>query len=127
MASFTIKKQFKVSAKTLYESLLDSTRHSEMTGGTAECSQKENESFTAWDGYISGQNLRLIPHQQVMQSWRTTEFDDKDSDSILEIEFNENKAGCEMIIKHSHIPDGQSDYKKGWEEHYFEPMTEYFE
>ena len=106
MASFTIKKQFKVSAKTLYESLLDSTRHSEMTGGTAECSQKENESFTAWDGYISGKNLRLIPHQQVMQSWRTTEFDDKDSDSILEIEFNENKAGCEMIIKHSHIPDG---------------------
>ena len=61
MASFTIKKQFKVSTKTLYEALLESTRYSEMTGGTAECSKKENDSFTAWDGHIIGKNLRLIP------------------------------------------------------------------
>lgn len=54
-----------------------------MTGGEAEISNKINEAFTAWDGYIEGTNVQLEPNKRIIQSWRTSEFDETDEDSQL--------------------------------------------
>ena len=123
---FSIEEVFNVSSEKLYNAWLSSAEHTAMTGGEAECSDKVGDSFTAWDGYISGKNLELIPNSKIVQSWRTTEFDDLDEDSKLVIEFQVVPNGTRIIINHSNIPEGQSDYNKGWIEHYFQPMKEYF-
>ena len=123
---FTLIQTFPITAQELYEAWLDSERHSAMTGGEAECSNREGDSFTAWDGYISGKNLRLTPFKAIVQSWRTTEFAGSDPDSEVLLTFRDTPKGCEMLLHHSQIPEGQPDYEKGWIDHYFEPMEGYF-
>lgn len=123
---FEIKQQFKVNAAKLYDAWLDSETHSAMTGGEAICSIEEGERFSAWDGYISGTNESLKSGSEIVQKWRTIEFDSADSDSLLTLKFSNNETGCLLTLIHTEIPEGQPDYAQGWVEHYFNPMLEYF-
>ncbi len=124
--SFTMKKVFPVTPERLFHAWLDSDEHAAMTGGEATCGQQMGDTFTAWDGYIFGQNLRLEPNEVIVQSWRTLDFREEDPPSRLEIQFNPSGEGCELTLIHSEIPDGQPDYEQGWEDHYFTPMRAYF-
>jgi len=47
-------------------------------------------------------------------------------DSKIIIRLKESENGTELILNHSNIPEGQTQYKKGWLEHYFTPMENYF-
>jgi hypothetical protein len=64
--------QFPVNSKTIYTAWLNSEIHSKMTGGSAQCSEKEGVIFTAWDGYISGVNvsLRLNSYYPELEDYR---------------------------------------------------------
>ena len=123
---FEISATFSVEPEVIYSAFLDSEIHTAMTGGSANCSDKENEEFSAWDGYISGKNLKLVEGKEIVQSWRTTEFKDTDDDSQLTIKLEPKNGVTELTLIHSNIPEGQSKYKQGWEDHYFTPMKEYF-
>lgn len=126
MKSFEVKATFKASPKELYDAWLTGELHAEMTGGDATGSAEVGSEFTAWDGYISGTNLELIPNQKIVQNWRTTEFPEEADDSQIEIHFTPVGDETELRLIHSNIPDGQSDYEKGWDDHYFQPMQDYF-
>jgi activator of HSP90 ATPase len=127
MVSFNVSHTFSTAAKRLYQALLNSEQHSKMTGGEATYSDIEGEAFTAWDGCISGVNIELNENQRIVQTLRTTEFPEDEGDSKIEITLSEMDGKCEFTLKHTNIPEGQSDYKKGWIEQYFEPMAEYFD
>lgn len=124
--SCELKKQFPVSATKLYNAWLNSEEHAKMTGGEAEVTDTEGGSFSVWDGYITGKNISLTIDSEIVQTWRSTEFKDSDADSELTVRFMDNADGCELTLIHTNIPDGQPDYEKGWEDHYFAPMEEYF-
>lgn len=126
MNSFEISETLPISSGELYTAWLDSVQHSAMTGGEAICSDKEGDSFSTWDGYITGTNKKLVEGKEIIQSWRTSDFEDSDPDSLLTLQFTDTKQGCELTLIHSNIPEAQPDYKQGWVEHYFEPMMEYF-
>ena len=110
----------------IYEGWLDSETHSSMTGGAASVSDKEGDSFEAWDGYIQGVNLELEPVSRILQRWRTVEFDETDEDSLLEILLSQEGESTRATIKHSNLPDHGMQYQQGWIDSYFIPMTEYF-
>jgi hypothetical protein len=81
----------------------------------------------AWDGYITGRNLELVPGERIMQSWRTADFTDEHEDSIVTLTLTEVEGGTLLTLAHSDVPDEQTSYEPGgWQEHYFEPMKEYF-
>ncbi|MFT5779231.1 MAG: activator of HSP90 ATPase [Crocinitomicaceae bacterium] len=125
--SFEVKENFSVKPTVIYRAWLDSEGHSSMTGGDAICSDEADGAFSAWDGYIFGKNSSLVENQEIVQLWRTTEFEEEDEDSLLQIVLRETEDGCEVTIKHSNIPeDRDADYEQGWKEHYFSPMKEYF-
>lgn len=124
--SFEIKTIIPATAQEVYDAWLDSEKHSNMTGGAATASNQVGESFTAWDGYISGTNIELVPASKIVQSWRSTEFPDGSNDSRLEVTLTDVEGGCELILKHSEIPQPEHDYENGWDVHYFQPMKEYF-
>lgn len=71
--------------------------------------------------------MKLISNQEIVQSWRTSEFTDNDEDSKLIIRFKEIESGTALTLIHSNIPEGQTQYKQGWIDHYFIPMKQYFE
>jgi activator of HSP90 ATPase len=124
--SITLTEVFAVPPAVLYAAWLDSAQHSAMTGGAAECSELPGASFTAWDGYISGQNLELVPHEKIVQAWRTEEFDESDEDSLLTLTLRAVEEGTALTLIHTEIPEGQTQYAQGWVDHYFLPMKDYF-
>lgn len=124
--SFELKTTFKVNPNVLFEAWLNSDEHSNMTGGKAQCSDEIGGEFSAWDGYISGMNKTLIQDEEIVQRWRTSEFAKSDSDSVVTLKFKKTASGCELTLTHNNIPEGQSDYKQGWIDNYFNPMKAYF-
>ena len=123
---FEVSAEITASPEQIYEAWLDSRQHSAMTGGMADVSDQAGDSFSAWDGYISGKNLELEPGKRILQAWRTSEFEENDPDSMLEILLAATKNGCHLILRHSNLPDHGMQYKQGWVDNYFDPMREYF-
>lgn len=124
--SFELSTTFAIPASRIFDAWLDSESHEAMTGGEASCGNQINDPFTAWDGYIWGKNLELESNRLIVQSWRTSEFQENDEDSLLRIELFENEGITTLKLTHSNIPEGQTQYKQGWIDHYFEPMSDYF-
>ena len=124
--SLEISEVFSASPAEIYEAWLSSEGHTEMTGGEATCDDEVGSEFTAWDGYITGKNVSFEPNQLIVQKWRTSEFPEGDEDSDLIVRIEPHEEGSKVTIVHMNIPEGQTQYKQGWVEHYFEPMKSYF-
>ena len=125
--SYTLSTVVPASPAEIYRAWLDSVAHSEMTGGEATMSDEVGADVSAWDGYITGRNLELVPGERIVQSWRTTEFDDEFEDSIVTIVLQETEDGTLLTLQHSDVPDEHKSYEEGgWQSNYFEPMIVYF-
>lgn len=112
----------------LYDAWLNSEQHSKMTGSPAKVSAEPGGAFQAWDGYLWGENLELEAGKRIVQSWRTSQFDESEEDSQIEVLFEANEQGGTLItLRHSKLPAHGAQYEKGWQESYFEPMKAYFE
>ena len=124
--SFELKEIFNIKPSIIYNAWLYSEEHSKMTGGEACCGDKIGDKFSAWDGYIQGKNLKLISNQEIGSSWSGGSIGGYE-DSKLIIRFKEIESGTALTLIHSNIPEGQTQYKQGWIDHYFIPMKQYFE
>jgi uncharacterized protein YndB with AHSA1/START domain len=125
--TFSLTAIIPASPVEIYRAWLDSVGHSEMTGGEATMSDEVGAEVTAWDGYISGRNLELVPGERIVQSWRTSEFGDADEDSIITVVLREVDEGTLLTLEHSNVPDEHKSYEEGgWQSNYFEPMVAYF-
>lgn len=126
--TYTLTSILPASAQEIYDAWLDSLAHSAMTGGEATTSDEIGAEVSAWDGYISGRNLELVPGERIVQSWRTTEFTDEHGDSIVTVTLEDADDGTVLTLVHSNVPDEQRSYEEsGWESKYFEPMKVYFD
>jgi uncharacterized protein YndB with AHSA1/START domain len=125
--AYTLTTTLPASAQEIYEAWLDSLAHTEMTGSEAIMSDEVGAEVAAWDGYITGRNLELVPGMRIVQSWRTTEFDDEHEDSIITVTLEEVADGTLLTLTHSKVPEAHKSYEGGgWQKHYFEPMKDYF-
>ena len=125
--AFTLTTTLPASALEVYEAWLDSLAHTEMTGSEAIMSDAVGAEVAAWDGYIAGRNLELVPGKRIVQSWRTSEFTDQHEDSIITVTLEEVAGGTLLTLTHSKVPEAHKSYEQGgWQKHYFEPMKEYF-
>ncbi len=123
---FTLKTVINTSPERIYKAWLSSDGHSDMTGGAATTSDEKEAEFTAWDGYIEGRNLTLVPYKRIVQSWRTSEFEEDEEDSQIEILLNEQDGQTELTLIHTNLPESGEHYKAGWDDHYFQPMKKFF-
>jgi uncharacterized protein YndB with AHSA1/START domain len=125
--SFVLTATIPASPREVYDAWLDSISHSEMTGGEATMSDQVGAEVSAWDGYISGRNLELVPGERIVQSWRTSEFGDEHEDSTITVVLQSLGDGTLLTLEHSNVPDEQRSYEEeGWQSNYFEPMVAYF-
>jgi uncharacterized protein YndB with AHSA1/START domain len=124
---FIVSTVIPASPQDVYEAWLSSEGHGAMTGSPARISAKVGDEFDAWDGYIHGVNLELVPNKRIVQSWRTVEFSDEEPDSRLEITLEPYNGLTRLTLKHTGLPTHGWQYRQGWVESYFEPMQDYFE
>ena len=124
---FEVSDLIPASPKAIFIAWLDSGQHTKMTGGQAKVSANIGEKFEAWDGYIEGVNLELEAPKRILQHWRTSEFEESDEDSLVEILLQAEGDGTRVTILHSNLPEHGMQYQQGWIDAYFTPMKEYFE
>lgn len=112
----------------VYQAWLDSEDHAAFTGGgEAFIDPRVGGRHRAWDGYISGVILELLPGSKIVQSWRNSEFPEGAPDSRLEIHLSIAGGATRLTLVHSDLPESQGKaLEKGWEEYYFAPMRAWF-
>ncbi len=113
----------------VFRALTNTKLHSEITGSPAKVNARVGAKFTAWDGYISGKNVKLTKGKKIVQEWRTTEWEDESTpSSILDITLKPVKDGTELTMVHSNIPSAKlaKNFDEGWYESYWNPMKEHF-
>lgn len=113
---------------TLYALYMDSRKHADATGSPARIGKKVGDAFDAWDGYITGRNLALVPKRLVVQSWRAADWDDDAPDSTFILAFRDGaKPGSGIVdMVHTGVPDALADdLDQGWKDNYWTPWRAY--
>ncbi len=106
----------------LYNMLMNSEQHSEFTEAEAHISSRETGKFTAYDGWIEGKNLELVPGKKIVQYWRGADWP-KGHFSIVTFEFFPQKNGSKLIFTQKEVPKQfESEIAKGWKDHYWDKM-----
>jgi uncharacterized protein YndB with AHSA1/START domain len=125
--SFEVTGEIPAPCEDVYLAWLSSELHSAMTGGDAVVDPAVGGQFTAWGDYIAGTTLELEPFHRIVQSWRTTQFNDDDADSQIEVTFDPSETGTFITIRHSNVPEDHLGYENGgWQKSYIDPMRSYF-
>lgn len=113
----------------LYAMYLDAAQHAAFTGGGAV--QIEAVAGTAWsafDGRIHGRMLALTPGRQIVQSWRSFEWQDDELDSILVLTFWPMEAGARAELVQVNVPERLHEtLTGGWPVRYWQPWRAYVE
>ena len=124
--NFVVSVEIPAKKEQVYVAWLNSKKHSAMTGEVAIASDKIGENFQAWNDYIFGVNLELVPFTKIVQSWRNVNFDENDEDSRLEVCLEDKGEFTKITLTHTNVPEKEFGVKQGWIDYYFEPMQCYF-
>jgi Activator of HSP90 ATPase len=118
---------FKVSPHDVYEALMDSKKHAAFTGGKASISRKVGGKYSAYDNYITGKNLELVPDKKIIQSWRAVDWAEGVFSTIT-FTLTPIPEGTRLDFTHEDVPEGtEEEFIQGWIDNYWEPMKVYLE
>ena len=118
---------FKASPRQVYEMLMDSKKHTSLSGQKAKMSRRPGGKFTAWNGHITGFNLVVKPGQKIVQAWRPTGWW-PDHFSVAIFDLKKTPRGTRLEFTQIGIPPHRySGHYRGWIEAYWTPMKEMLE
>lgn len=118
---------FQCSPHKVYEVLMDSRRHSRFSGAAARISRKVGGAISAYDGYIEGVNLELIPDRKIVQQWRASDWP-KGTTSVVRFTLAKEGTRTRLAFTQSGVPASQyAQLKQGWIEFYWKPMRKMLE
>ena len=118
---------FKASPHDVYEVLMDSKKHAAFTGSRARISRAVGGSFKAYDDYISGKNVELVPDRRIVQDWRAVDWPEGYFSRIT-FEFTSIPEGTRLDFIHVGLPEGtEEEFTQGWIDNYWEPMKVFLE
>lgn len=113
---------FKASPHDVYEALMDSKKHSKFTGTKASISRKVGGKISAYDTYITGKNLELVPDKKIVQTWQASDWP-KEIVSTVTFSFAKTKTGTKLTFSQKDVPANQAkSIADGWREWYWSPM-----
>jgi len=125
----TIKQSILVPATPVevYDAIVNAKKHAAFTGAPAKSANKIGGKFTAWDGYITGKYLKLVPGKKIVEEWRTNEWPADYAPSIIELSFERTSAVTRLTMVQSAVPAAQApQYRQGWKDYYWTPLKRYF-
>ena len=118
---------FKASPHDVYEALMDSAKHAAFSGSAAKISREVGGEYSAYDGYITGKNLKLIPGGEIVQSWRASDWPEGQFSTVTFI-LLPIAEGTRLNFTHVDVPGGtEEEYAQGWIDNYWEPMKKMLE
>jgi activator of HSP90 ATPase len=126
---------FKVAPARVYSTLLSSVAFSEctkksfdmFTASSAKIDSVAGGTFSLFDGHITGRILELVPDQRIVEAWRVVDWPAGDY-SIARFDISAEGSGTRVTFEHVGFPEGLKEHLSiGWQQHYWDAMTKYFQ
>jgi len=126
---------FRVPPQQVYQTLLSSKEFSacikksftNFTEMSATIDSTVGGSFSLFDGHIVGRILELVPDQRIVEAWRVVDWP-AGAYSIAKFEFKPQGSGTHLIFDHIGFPEGLKEHlTAGWQQHYWDALTKYFQ
>ncbi len=118
---------FRASPQEVYDALMDSDKHSAFTNSLALISPEIGGEYSAYDGYIIGKNLELVPGGKIVQSWRAVDWPENYY-SIVTFIFTPDAQGTRLDFTHANVPEGtEAEFTQGWIDNYWQPLAAFLE
>ena len=118
---------FPVAPSILYDSYLDPALHAAFTGAPVRIAAAVGAAFEAFEGRIHGTILHLTPGRQIVQSWRSFEWDPADLDSILILTFAPEAGGTRLDLAQVNVPERLfPTLQANWPMRYLDPWLARF-
>ncbi len=113
---------FKATPHDVYEVLMDSKKHSALTGSDAKISRAVGGKFSAYGGDLEGENLELIQDSKIVQTWRESDFPEGHYSKIT-VSLKSVPGGTRLSFTQTGVPEERyEDIKQGWYDYYWDPM-----
>ncbi len=110
----------------VYQVLADAERLSALSGKTGSAARTEGEEFAAFDGYVTGRQIELVPDTRVVQTWRFPRWE-PGQHSLVTFTLTKVDGGTCLAIDQHGEPDGWHEHiASNWPTFYFTPLTEHF-
>jgi activator of HSP90 ATPase len=126
---------FKVLPAQVYKTLLSSQEFSActkksfdmFTASSAKIDPVVGGAFSLFDGHIVGRILELVPDQRIVEAWRVVDWP-AGVYSIARFDLSAEGKGTRVTFEHVGFPDGLKEHLSiGWQQHYWDAMTKYFQ
>jgi activator of HSP90 ATPase len=135
--SITIRQSayFKVAPAQVYKTLLSSAEFSAstkksfdmFTATSAKIDPAVGGAFSLFDGHITGRILELVPDQRIVEAWRVVDWP-AGVWSIARFDLSAEGGGTNLNFENTGFPDGLKEHlSEGWQQHYWDAMTKYFQ
>ncbi len=124
MKTKTIKQAvtFSATPREVYDLLMNSKKHAKFSGGAAKVSAKVGGRVEAYDGYIEGKNVELVPGKKIVQDWRASDWPEGVW-SVVIFELESTKTGTRLSFTQTGVPqEFASEITSGWKDFYWLPM-----
>ncbi len=114
------------SAAEIYDVLLDNSKHTVLTGDVSDINPQVGGTFSVFGGYATGKTMKLIPNELIEQTWRASDWSEGHY-STIRYELSDVEGGVQIHFTQRDLPAGtETEFEKGWNDFYWEPLREYF-
>jgi activator of HSP90 ATPase len=119
--------EFAATPHEVYETLMDTRRHTTATQAAAAISRKVGGKIRAYDGYIQGTNIELVPDEKIVQSWRASDWPEGIYSQVT-FQLEKTVNGTRLTFTQTGVPEDEYEsIDEGWKEHYWKKMRRMLE
>ncbi len=118
---------FKATPQEMYEIFMNSRKHTVATGMKAKVSRRIGGKLSAGGGYISGENVELVPDRKIVQRWRGEDWLEGHY-SLASFVLVKVREGTKLKLTQTGVPAEQFDnVSEGWHTFYWNPIAKWLE
>lgn len=129
MESRTISQDIFLNAlgREVFECLMDSKQHAELTGSPAEIDRREGGRFSLFHGTITGKNLEIEKDRRIVQAWHHQDWPNGHFSQVtLTLTPVYEGRGVRLSLEHTGIPRDAADHiSNGWQANYWGRLAEH--
>jgi activator of HSP90 ATPase len=110
----------------VYEVLADAQALSALSGKSGAAARSAGEEFTAFDGYVTGRQIELVPGERIVQAWRFPVWT-PGTHSIVRFTLTPEGGQTRLAIDQDGEPADWHDHiQANWSTFYLDPLISHF-